>query len=129
MDLNAKRNKRKQPKTKQPIKDSSVEETNQETLTHAITFQCNTLLYTTLQNMVRSAHTASDFTYTSVADVIRAALQAYQDGMKLTELEEGGSKKQTSLRLNSSLYKFYKSLPNQLRTKILERAIRTFIKK
>jgi len=41
---------------------------------------------------------------------------------------QSGKKKQTSIRVDDSLYKFYKSLPNQMRTKIIERAIRTFIK-
>ena len=73
-------------------------------------------------------HTGNDFTYTSVTDIIRAALKAYQGGMELTEIEQLGKKKQTSIRVNNSLFKFYKSLPDQLRTKILEKAIRTYIK-
>ena len=77
--------------------------------------------------MIASAHTGNDFTYTSVSDVIRASVQAYKDGMELTELEEKGTKKQTSIRLSSELYEFYKTWPSQLRTKILERVIRTFL--
>ncbi|MGK7893091.1 MAG: hypothetical protein AB4372_05530, partial [Xenococcus sp. (in: cyanobacteria)] len=84
--------------------------------------------YNTLQNTIKAQHTGNDFTYTSVTDLIRAALLAYQSGMELTEIEQPGKKKQTSIRVDDSLYKFYKSLPNQLRTKILEKAIRTFIK-
>ena len=129
MDLKAKKKKQKQP-TEQPI-SSSIEPVTSEpnnTYEHSITIQCNALLYTTLQNTIKALHTGNDFTYTSVTDIIRAALKAYQDGMKLTELEQPGKKKQTSIRVDDSLYKFYKSLPNQLRTKIIERAIRTFIK-
>jgi hypothetical protein len=63
-----------------------------------------------------------------VTDIIRAALIAYQSGMELTELDQGGKKKQTSIRVDTSLYKFYKSLPKQMRTKIIERTIRTFLK-
>ena len=44
------------------------------------------------------------------------------------KIEQLGKKKQTSIRVNNSLFKFYKSLPDQLRTKILEKAIRTYIK-
>jgi len=40
--------------------------------------------------MVRVAHTAQDFTYTSIADVIRAALGKYQQEMRLTEMDELG---------------------------------------
>lgn len=129
MDLRAKKKKTKELNN-QP--NSSLKEiakpepTNQ--YEHSITIQCNALLYNTLQNKIKALHTGNDFTYTSVTDLIRAALKAYQAGMELTELEQPGKKKQTSIRVDDSLYKFYKSLPNQLRTKILEKAIRTFIK-
>jgi len=109
-----------------PIETPSSETVN--TYEHSISIQCNTLLYTTLQNTVKALHTGNDFTYTSVTDIIRAAIKAYQEGMELTELEQFGTKKQTSIRVDNSLYKFYKSLPNQLRTKIIEKAIRTYIK-
>jgi hypothetical protein len=131
MDIAAakkKRQKEKQaPASVPPVQTESLEK--EILYTHSITVQCNTLLYTTLQNMIASAHTANDFAYTSVADVIRAALQAYKDGMELTELNEVGSKKQTSIRVSAELYDFYKTWPSQLRTKILERVIRTFLSK
>ena len=129
MDLRAKKKTQKKPTT-QPI-SLPVEPAQTEThkiYEHSITIQCHALLYNTLQNMIKAQHTGNDFTYTSVTDLIRAALLAYQSGMELTEIEQPGKKKQTSIRLDDSLYKFYKSLPNQLRTKILEKAIRTFIK-
>lgn len=129
MDLRAKKKTQKKP-TNQPI-STPVESAKPETpqsYEHSITIQCHALLYNTLQNTIKAQHTGNDFTYTSVTDLIRAALLAYQSGMELTEIEQPGKKKQTSIRVDDSLYKFYKSLPNQLRTKILEKAIRTFIK-
>jgi hypothetical protein len=78
--------------------------------------------------MIRSSHTAHDFTYASLADFIRAALKAYKDGMVLTELDRGGPKLETSLRVDRELWLFYKALPSRLRAKILERVIRTFMK-
>ncbi len=129
MDLRAKKKTQKKL-TNQPI-STPVEPAKGETnkiYEHSITIQCNALLYNTLQNTIQAQHTGNDFTYTSVTDLIRAALLAYQSGMELTEIEQPGKKKQTSIRVDDSLYKFYKSLPNQLRTKILEKAIRTFIK-
>ena len=101
---------------------------NKDVFTHSITVQCNTLLYTTLQNMIISAHTAGDFTYSSVADIFRTALRAYKGGMQLTELEQAGKKRQTSIRVDEELHDFYRSWPSQLRTKILERVLRTFLK-
>jgi hypothetical protein len=129
MDLRAK--KKNQIEEKEREFSTPVEVVETEALgnyEHPITIQCNALLYTTLQNKIKALHTGNDFTYTSVTDIIRAALIAYQSGMELTELEQGGKKKQTSIRVDGSLYKFYKSLPKQMRTKIIERAIRTYLK-
>ena len=129
MDLKAKRKKSSQLKEPEalPSLGRATSESNNQ-YSHSITIQCNALLYNTLQNTVKAMHTGNDFTYTSVTDLIRAALKAYQQGMELTEIEQPGKKKQTSIRVDDSLHKFYKSLPSQLRTKILEKAIRTFIK-
>ena len=129
MDLKAK--KKKQTKPIEQVISAPVETVQSEPnniYEHSITIQCNALLYTTLQNTVKALHAGNDFTYTSVTDIIREALKAYQEGMELTEMEQSGKKKQTSIRVDTSLYKFYKSLPNQLRTKILEKAIRSYIK-
>ncbi|NJR57361.1 MAG: hypothetical protein HC768_24335 [Acaryochloris sp. CRU_2_0] len=129
MDLTAKRKKQQSaPANLQEKEALSVNASSEDTFTHSITIRYSTLLYTTLQNMISAAHTANDFTYTSVADVVRAALQAYKEGMELSEPDEPSEKKQTSIRVNSVLLDFYKSWPNQMRTKILERAIRTYIK-
>jgi hypothetical protein len=95
---------------------------------HSLTVRYDTLLYDTLQNMIRSSHTAQDFTYPSLADFIRAALRAYKDGMVLTELDQHGPKRETSLRVDRELWLFYKALPGRLRSKILERVLRTFMK-
>jgi len=99
-----------------------------DTPRYSITVRYDTLLYDTLQNMIRSAHTAQDFTYTSLADFIRAALRAYKDGMVLTELDQSGHKMETSLRVERDLWLFYKSLPGRMRSKILERVVRTFMR-
>jgi hypothetical protein len=103
-------------------------QTEKDTSRHSITVRYDTLLYDTLQNMIRSSHTAQDFTYVSIADFIRAALRAYKDGMVLTELDQNGPKTETSLRLDQDLWLFYRSQPGRLRAKILERAVRTFMK-
>jgi hypothetical protein len=95
---------------------------------YSVRVRYDTILYDTLQNMIRSAHAAQDFAYPSLADFIRAALQAYKEGMVLTELDQNGPKVETSLRMNRELWQFYKSLPDRMRPKILERVIRTFVK-
>ena len=129
MDLKAKKKKQAKPIEQAisvPVETVQLEPNN--TYEHSITLQCNALLYTTLQNTVKALHAGNDFSYTSVTDIIREALKAYKEGMELTEMEQSGKKKQTSIRVHTSLYKFYKSLPNQLRTKIIEKAIRSYIK-
>ncbi len=93
-----------------------------------ISIRCDTLLYNTIQSMVTASHAAQDFTYSSPSDVLRAALQAYKDGMELTALDEKGEKLGTTIRVDRATKDFYTSLPNRMRTKILERAIRTFMK-
>jgi hypothetical protein len=122
--------KRRGPST--PPSAASVtsvkEEAAREGPHYSITVRYDTLLYDTLQNMIRSSHTAQDFTYTSLADFIRAALRAYKEGMVLTELDQNGPKLETSLRVDRDLWRFYKALPGRMRSKILERAIRTFMK-
>ena len=100
----------------------------EETASRASAHHSITVRYDTLQNMIRSSHTAHDFTFASLADFIRAALKAYKDGMVLTELDRGGPKLETSLRVDRELWLFYKALPSRLRAKILERVIRTFMK-
>lgn len=115
-------------KEKKPEKSISQIEELQPNYTHSLSIRCNTLLYTTIQSWLATAHTAQDFTYTSVADVIRGALESYRQGMQLTELDEVGEYKQTTIRVTKTQAEFYKKLPSQMRRKILERAIRTFIK-
>ena len=95
---------------------------------YSVRVRYDTILYDTLQNMIRSAHAAQDFTYPAVADFIRAALQAYKEGMVLTELEQHGPKVETSLRMDRELWQFYKSWPKRMRPKILDRVLRTFVK-
>jgi hypothetical protein len=129
MELKAKKKQQIQGSEQEVSSAVEIVKTETESLyEHSVAIQCNALLYNTLQNKIKALHTGNDFTYTSVTDIIRAALIAYQTGMELTELEQGGKKKQTSIRVDTSLYKFYKSLPKQMRTKIIERAIRTFLK-
>jgi Arc/MetJ-type ribon-helix-helix transcriptional regulator len=84
--------------------------------------------FNTIQNIIDSLHTSQDFTYVSASDFIRKALSSYKDGMELTELDEKGEKINTSIRVDQSLKDFYSNLPDSMRSKLIERSIRTFIK-
>ena len=106
-----------------------VEPLQEEALEKSIQIQCNTILYDTMQNMITSAHTAGDYSFGSVADVIRNAIAEYKDGMQLTEVAKvGEAKTTTTLRISASMHTFYKSWKTRLRSQILERVIRTYLK-
>jgi Arc/MetJ-type ribon-helix-helix transcriptional regulator len=124
MDLKARQKKKQAPQELA----SSAKTISEETYSESISLQFNTLLYTTLQNMIEGSLAANDFTYTSVADVIRAALVAYQGGMELTELEQPGEKRNISLRLTKQQQEFYQSWPKRMRRRLLERAVRSFLR-
>src|SRR5262249_1137059 len=94
---------------------------------YVITIQCNTMLYHTIQNMLAASHTAQNFTYTSIADLIRAARVASRDGMPLTELEEEWEKLTTSIRFDPAIKIFFSSLPDRMRVKLLEPPRRSFL--
>jgi hypothetical protein len=66
--------------------------------------------------------------YKSPAAYARTALRAYRDGMALTERDRNGEKVETSLRLDQELKEFWRTLPDQLRSRLLERAIRTYMR-
>ena len=104
------------------------DEADARRFTHSITVRYSTHLYITVHNMIESAHIAQDFTYLSPSDFVRAALRAYKEGMALTEISANGAKRETKLRVDDELYRFYHSLPKGIRSKLLERAIRTLIK-
>lgn len=104
------------------------EKTTNGKYNHSIYIRCNAMLYNTMQNILLASHTAQDFTYVSVADFIRAVLHAYSDGMPLTELDRKGEKISTTIRVDERLKDFYQSLPDRLKSKLVERAIRTFMK-
>jgi hypothetical protein len=116
--------------TTRPVRAATSERagTGRDGRDHLINVRYNTILYNTLQHMLRSSQAGQDFTFASVADVIRAALQAYRDGMVLSELDQGGPKTQTTLRVGRDLWQFYEGFPDRMRSKILERVIRTFVK-
>lgn len=132
---------RKKSKNRVIAKDHAITE-NAETfklnsktynvvLSEHIAVRINTTLYNILTNYITSAHIIMDYKYQSVSDIIRAALQKFKEGMHLTEIDE---KKQgiqlisTTIRIDNELKQFWETLPDRNRRRILERAIRTYLK-
>lgn len=99
-----------------------------ETLSEKINVRINASLYGQIQNMIRGQHTAGDFSYRSSNAVIRAAIEAHRDGMKLTSLDTPGKKYiSTTLRVSEATHNFFKDLPDGAKRIIVERAVRTYL--
>jgi hypothetical protein len=84
-------------------------------------------LHATAENAIVGAHRAGDYSFTSLPDLIRAALSAYFDGMGLTAAPETGRKRRTTIGLDDDLKRRYDELPARKRGEIIERALRTFL--
>jgi hypothetical protein len=123
-----KKQQSKKPKTKNSPAPALVETKPEKNKSSTLNFQINAILYNTIQNIISSLHTSQDFTYVSSSDFIRKALLSYKDGMGLTELDEKGDKINTSIRVDQDFKDFYSNLPDRMRSKLIERSIRTYIK-
>lgn len=96
-----------------------------------IAIRINIALYNILRNYITSAHIVMDYEYQSVSDIIRVALQRFKEGMPLTEIDEkkqGVQLVSTTIRIGNELKQFWETLPDRNRRKILEKAIRTYLK-
>ncbi len=123
-----KKQQNKKPKKKTSSASVLVETKPEKSKSSTLNFQINAILYNTIQNIISSLHTSQDFTYVSASDFIRKALLSYKDGMELTELDEKGDKINTSIRVDQDFKDFYSNLPDRMRSKLIERSIRTYIK-
>ncbi len=86
----------------------------------------------TVKNAVTSAKLGGDFHYGNVSDFIRGALADYKKGLKLTEPALPGDRgcvRPTTVWLDEELYSFWRSLPIGGRREILERALRTKLRR
>lgn len=110
------------------ISDDVNREDSAELMIEVLPIRLNEVLYNTIRNSIIASHAALDFTHTSVADVVRNALQAYKDGMEPVELAQEGKKVATTVRVSAELKEFYDNMPNRMRTKLVERAVRTYLK-
>ncbi len=132
MDLKARKKPQPSPELVKPsvvpeVAEVAVSATARQESSE-ITIRFDRMLYEQLQNSLAASHVVGDFSYVSVSDVIRAAMRAYQDGMELTELAPSGNKKGYTLRIDAELRAFYDTLPNRLKSQIIERAVRSYMK-
>lgn len=92
---------------------------------HDLSVRIDVLLYEVVDNFVTSANIGGDYSFTSAADFIRAAIRDHAGGKKLEAKAEGKKKKRMTLRVDDAVKAHYEGLPRGKRTEILERAIRT----
>ena len=79
------------------------------------------------RNGLEAAHAAGDYRYQSVADLIRAAVRAYADGLPLSQQARSGRKKRHTVELPAELCAQYDKLPSRSRGVIIERALLSFL--
>ncbi|MCP3957418.1 MAG: hypothetical protein GY719_06165 [bacterium] len=79
------------------------------------------------RNALDAAHTSGDYRFQSVGDLIRAALRAHAEGLRLTQQARGGRKKRHTVELPAELLGHYEALPSRSRGVIIERALLSFL--
>ena len=103
------------------------------TRTAKITFALNASLCQQAENWLNSQWTQQDYTYSSLSELIRKGLQAYQDGkieINLTERDKHALKREITVRfLNTDLLNYYYSLPYTQRTAIIEENLAGYLDK
>lgn len=104
------------------------------TRTAKITFALNANLCQQAENWLNSQWTQHDYTYSSLSELIRKGLQAYQEGeieINLTERDKNAPKREITVRFGSNpdLLNFYYSLPYSQRTAIIEESLQVYLEK
>lgn len=92
-----------------------------------ITLRLNVLVLNILKNIISSNKAGGNYQYVNISDIVRNALEAYKNGMQLTTQRNSGVYKETSCRVPKELKDFYLSLPNNVKTEIIDRSITTYI--
>ena len=115
------------PKIKSQIKPLKT------TRTAKITFALNSSLCQQAENWLNSRWIQQNYTYSSLSELIRKGLQAYQKGeidINLTERDKHALKREITIRfLNTDLLNFYYSLTYTQRTAIIEESLAAYLDK
>jgi hypothetical protein len=103
------------------------------TRTVKITFALNADLCQQAENWLNSQWIQNNFAYSSLSELIRRSLQAYQDGeikVNSTERDKHAPKREITIRFfNADLLNFYYSLPYSQRTAIIEESLRGYLRR
>lgn len=106
------------------------EEPNKSPEDFVIPHRCNAELHKDITTFLESCFEKMDYRYSGYSAFFRAALEAYIEGMPITEGYEKTKLRRvpTSVRVDKNLYDFYKGLPDRHKTAIIERVLRSFLK-
>jgi len=114
-------------------KIKSQVKTPKATHTARITFALNANLVQQAENWLNSQWVQQDYTYSSLSELIRKSLTAYQEGeidINLTERDKHAPKREITIRFfNADLLNFYYSLPYSQRTAIIEESLAAYLEK
>jgi hypothetical protein len=105
---------------------------NKKILNCTISTYLTVSLLDKLENIIISNKAAGNYKYTSVSDLLRNALVAHKNGMTLTAHDikdlSTKNKRPYSLRVPQELYDFYLTFPQNVKSEIFEKTVRTYIK-
>lgn len=96
------------------------------------TLALNANLLQQAENLVRSQWSQQDYTYSSLSDLIKKSLQAYQQRkikLKLELRDKKATKREITIRWSGDLLNFYHSLPIGQRTAIIEGSLQVYLEK
>lgn len=116
-----------QPKNEQ--KQTKPKKTNLKTDSR-ITFALNVNIIQKAEKFLQGKWKQDDYTHASLSALIRASLQAYQQGkinLVKSLSNKNTPKKNFNMRIDENLLNFYNSLPNGQRVKFIERALLTYL--
>jgi len=97
-----------------------------------IALRIDTLLYNTLHNYLSAMHLVSDYTFSSISDILRHILSQIESGELQNKgiiLSDNKTYIEITIRVNYNQKKFWSSLPNRLKRSIMEKAIIAFTQK
>jgi len=97
-----------------------------------LALRIDTLLYNTLHNYLSAMHLVSDYTFSSISDILRHVLLQVENGelqSKGITLSNNKTYIEITIRVNDNQKKFWSSLPNRLKRSIMEKAIIEFTHK
>jgi hypothetical protein len=96
-----------------------------------ISLRINTLLYDTLYNYLLAMHNVSDYTFSSISDLLRYIIvQIEENGFSTDQIINDKETDYTEIivRVTHKQKQFWQGLPNRNRRKIMEKAILAFTK-